>query len=93
MEEGTEAHSSLPARRIPWTEEPGGLRSIGSQTVTQLKRLSMHARMQGFHIHLRRVSPWPPAEVGEEEAPTGGESHSGIGHLSPESPGGLELGD
>ena len=53
----------------------------------------MHARMQGFHIHLRRVSPWPPAEVGEEEAPTGGESHSGIGHLSPESPGGLELGD
>ena len=26
--------------RIPWTEEPGGLRSIGSQSWTQLKGLS-----------------------------------------------------
>ena len=24
-------HSSIPAWRIPWTEEPGGLQSIGSQ--------------------------------------------------------------
>ena len=29
LEEGTEAHSSIPARRIPWTEEPGGLQSLG----------------------------------------------------------------
>ena len=27
-------HSSIPAWRIPWTEEPGGLQSIGSQRVT-----------------------------------------------------------
>ena len=26
-------HSSILAWRIPWTEEPGGLQSIGSQTV------------------------------------------------------------
>ena len=27
-------HSSIPlARDIPWTEEPGGLQSMGSQTV------------------------------------------------------------
>ena len=26
-------HSSIPAWRIPWTEEPGGLQSMGSQTV------------------------------------------------------------
>ena len=26
-------HSSLPAWRIPWTEEPGGLQSTGSQRV------------------------------------------------------------
>ena len=25
--------SSIPAWRIPWTEEPGGLQSIGSQRV------------------------------------------------------------
>ena len=24
-------HSSIPARRIPWTEEPGGLQSMRSQ--------------------------------------------------------------
>ena len=24
-------HSSIPAWRIPWTEEPGGLQSMGSQ--------------------------------------------------------------
>ena len=26
-------HSSILARRIPWTEEPGGLQSMGSQKV------------------------------------------------------------
>ena len=29
--------SSILARRIPWTEEPGGLQSMGSQGVRQLK--------------------------------------------------------
>ena len=29
--EGTATHSTILASRIPWTEEPGGLRSIGSQ--------------------------------------------------------------
>ena len=29
QEEGTAAHSSILAWRIPWTEEPGGLQSIG----------------------------------------------------------------
>ena len=27
------AHSSIVAWRIPWTEEPGGLQSMGSQRV------------------------------------------------------------
>ena len=36
-------HSSILAWRILWTEEPGGLLSIGSQSRTRLKRLSMHA--------------------------------------------------
>ena len=31
-------HSSILAWRIPWTEEPGGLQSIESQSQTQLKR-------------------------------------------------------
>ena len=33
LEEGTATHSSIPAWRIPWTEEPGGLQSIESQRV------------------------------------------------------------
>ena len=30
LEEGVAAHSSIPAWRIPWTEEPCGLQSMGS---------------------------------------------------------------
>ena len=33
LEEGMAAHSSVLAWRIPWTEEPGGLQSRGSQRV------------------------------------------------------------
>ena len=32
-EEGMATHSSILAWRIQWTEEPGGLKSIGSQRV------------------------------------------------------------
>ena len=42
LEEGMAIHSSILAWRIPWTEEPGGLLSIGShKSQTQLKRLSI----------------------------------------------------
>ena len=33
LEEGMATHSSVLAWRIPWTEEPGGLQSIGLQKV------------------------------------------------------------
>ena len=33
LEEGMVTHSSVLAWRIPWTEEPGGLQSMGSQRV------------------------------------------------------------
>ena len=33
LEEGMATHSSVLAWRIPWTEEPGGLQSIGLQRV------------------------------------------------------------
>ena len=33
LEEGMTTHSSILAWRIPWTEERGGLQSIGSQRV------------------------------------------------------------
>ena len=33
LEKGIATHSSILAWRIPWTEEPSGLQSIGSQRV------------------------------------------------------------
>ena len=33
LEKGMAIHSSILARRIPWTEKPGGLQSVGSQRV------------------------------------------------------------
>ena len=33
LEKGTDTHSNTLAWRIPWTEEPGGLQSMGSQRV------------------------------------------------------------
>ena len=36
LEEDMATHFSVLAWKIPWTEEPGGLQSIGSQSQTQL---------------------------------------------------------
>ena len=35
LEKGMTTHSSILAWRIPWTEEPGGLQSMGSQRARQ----------------------------------------------------------
>ena len=35
LEKGMATHSNILARRILWTEEPGGLQSMGSQRVGQ----------------------------------------------------------
>ena len=37
LEEGMASHSSILAWRSPWTEEPGGLQSMGSQSRTWLR--------------------------------------------------------
>ena len=36
LEKGMATHSSILAWKIPWTEEPGGLQPINSQSQTQL---------------------------------------------------------
>ena len=35
-------HSSIPAREIPWTEEPGGLQSVGCTESHVPEQLSTH---------------------------------------------------
>ena len=44
-------HSSILAWRIPRTEEPGGLSSVGLQSQTQLKRLGTHALEKEMATH------------------------------------------
>ena len=36
LEEGMATHSSILAQRIPWTEESGGLQSMGSAAKSQM---------------------------------------------------------
>ena len=36
LEKEMATHSSMLASRIPWTEEPGGLQSMGPQSCTRL---------------------------------------------------------
>ena len=43
LDEKTATHSSILTWKISWTEEPGGLQSMGLQSQTRLKRLSMQA--------------------------------------------------
>ena len=38
-------HSSILAWRIPWTEEPGGLQSMGSQESDTIERLRTRAHI------------------------------------------------
>ena len=37
LEKGTRTHSSVLACRIPWTDEPGGLQSMGSQRLVVIR--------------------------------------------------------
>ena len=50
LEKGIATHCSVLAWRIPWTEEPGGLRSIGSQRV---KHRTISSCVTGFSAQQR----------------------------------------
>ena len=55
-------HSSILAWEIPWTEEPGGLRAVGSQRVGHdWSGLSMH--ILDSRIYLFRIQRVPFAEA------------------------------
>ena len=46
LDEGMATHSRILAWRIPWTEEPGELQSMGSQELDTTERLTLS------HFHL-----------------------------------------
>ena len=47
LEKGMATNSSILAWRIPWTEEPGGLQSTGSQRVGTTERLNTGQSVSG----------------------------------------------
>ena len=57
LEEEMATHSSILAWRIPWTEEPGGLESMGSQSRTRLKQPS--SRYYNKALQCTALSKWP----------------------------------
>ena len=70
LEESKEIHSSIPAWRIPQTEEPGRLQSTGQQTVE-------HDRSDLAHTHTQ-VSGTPGAGWQDSRPEKG----RGEGHLA-----------
>ena len=49
-EEEMASHCSILTWRIPWTEEPGGLQNMGSQSQTRLRGLNTHTHTHS-HTH------------------------------------------
>ena len=43
LEKEMSTHSSILAGKIPWTQEPGGLQSMGSQELDMTGRLSIYS--------------------------------------------------
>ena len=50
LEKGMATHSSTLAWRIPWTEEPGGLQSTGSQRVRHGRVTNTHTKYKYSHL-------------------------------------------
>ena len=46
LEKGMATRSSIPAWRVPWTEEPGGLQSMGSQELDMAEWLTRTLNMR-----------------------------------------------
>ena len=55
LEEEMAAHSSILAWGIPWTEEPGGLQSMGSQRVIH-DWVTEHAHTAALHVKVKGLS-------------------------------------
>ena len=55
LDKGMATHSSILAWRIPWTEEPGGLQSMGPQESDTLTHLLKDRRQEGLHSYEHRL--------------------------------------
>ena len=65
MEKAMAAHSSTPAWKIPWTEEPGRLQSMGSLRVRQDRATSLS--LFTFMHRRRKRQPTPVFLPGDSQ--------------------------
>ena len=90
LEEEIATHSSIPAWEISWTEEPGGLQSMGSQSQTGPSADYSHSVAH----RLLEGKPWLgtdalgghtacPAETGPQLWLPGADPHRASWHMSP----------
>ena len=64
LEKRMAIHSIILAWGIPWTEEPGGLQSMGSQRVqTQLRDEHFHFRDTSAEVILGGLSRWMACQL------------------------------
>ena len=61
------SHSSTFAWKIPWTEEPGGLQSMGSLELDTTERLHFHFSLFTFMQWRRKWQPTPVFLPGESQ--------------------------
>ena len=80
LEEGLATHSSLLAWRTPWTEEPGGLRPMGSQewdTTERLRTAQLYVCRYCSVVRSRLAllwsheAHWPPLSMSSPHKNTG----------------------
>ena len=70
LEKRMVAHSSILAQRIPWTEQPDGLQSLGSQRVGHDSVTNTHTHTRELHGHncyswkmSSQTKEWKPRET------------------------------
>ena len=83
LEEGLTTYSSILAWRIPWTEEPGGLQSMGLQRVgndwATFTHLTLGSSGKEPSCQSRRCKRWEFESLGQKDPPEEGmATHSSI---------------
>ena len=55
LEKEMATHSSIPTRKTPWTEEPGGLQTMKSQELDMTEHGAFHPKNRGVHIFFKCI--------------------------------------
>ena len=70
LEQEMATHSSIFAWEIPWTEEPGGLQSMGSQDSDMTEQLSMHVWIYSLCIWWKHNTTFYSGRINKGIEPT-----------------------